>query len=254
MSLTAHNAARPAAYLSDAGRVLVVGVGGLGSPALRVLVQSGVQRFTLVDDDKVDETNLQRQILFGATDIGRPKVDAARDQLLKLAPSPDALDIQVAVTRFAPDNALSLTESHQLILEGADNYATKFLAADAAKLSNVAIVHAGAVRLSGWALASLTGEGACLRCIFEDIPRGQAETCAVAGVLGPVVGVLGALEASLAIQLLLGKSDAASQLWSYEALSGKLRKRRVQRRATCPLCTGTISSLDEERYLSNCAA
>ncbi len=233
--------------------MLVVGVGGLGSPALRVLVQAGVRRFTLVDDDTVDQTNLQRQILFEEADVGRPKVEAARDALRRLAPVPEALDIDAVSTRFAPENALSLLEGHALVLEGADNYASKFLAADAAKLANVRVVHAGAVKLSGWALASLPAEGACLRCVFEDIPRGQPETCAIAGVLGPVVGVLGALEASLAIQLLLGQ-NAASRLFSYEALTGKLRTLRVRRRANCPLCTGTISSLDQERYLSNCAA
>jgi molybdopterin/thiamine biosynthesis adenylyltransferase len=233
--------------------VLVVGVGGLGSPALSVLVQSGLRRLTLVDADRVDETNLQRQVLFESSDVGSPKVAVAAARLLALAP-PGELLVDAIQARFTAENAQQLIAGHALVLEGADNYATKFLAADAAKLAGVPIVQAGAVRFSGWALASLPDEGACLRCVFEDIPRGQPETCAVSGVLGPLVGVLGALEASLAIQLLAGERRAASLLWSYDALRGRLRNRRVTRRTGCPLCEGKISALDGERYGNDCAA
>jgi molybdopterin/thiamine biosynthesis adenylyltransferase len=213
----------------------------------------------------VDETNLQRQTLFESTDVGRPKVEAARARLLAscsqagpsastLAPGTRELEISALRTRFTSDNALALIEGHDLVLEGADNYATKFLVADAAKLAGVPVVQAGAVRFSGWALASWPDAGPCLRCVFEDIPRGQPETCAVAGVLGPVVGVLGALEAALAVQLLLGQRRAAGVLYAYDALAGRLRRRRVNRRAGCPLCEGSISALDAERYDNSCAA
>jgi adenylyltransferase/sulfurtransferase len=234
--------------------VLVIGVGGLASPALSVLVRSGVQRLTLVDADRVDETNLQRQILFEDGDVGRLKVEAAAERLRALAHESAALALELVPERFRSDNALALSRDHDLVLEGADNYATKFLAADAAKLAGVPVVQAGAVRFSGWALASLADRGACLRCVFEDIPRGQPETCAAAGVLGPVVGVLGALEASLALQVLRGTPRAASELWSYEALGGRLRRRPVLRRPGCPLCEGRISALEPERYQGDCAA
>lgn len=209
---------------------------------------------TLVDDDRVDETNLQRQTLFHERDVGRPKVEAAVERLRAMVPEGQPLEIASVSTRFVPDNALELISGHALVLEGADNYATKFLAADAAKLAGVPVVQAGAVRLSGWAFASLSDTGPCLRCVFEDIPRGQPETCAIAGVLGPVVGVLGALEASLAVQLLLGTKRAAGVLWSYEAARGKLRKVRVSQRADCPLCSGQITALDHGRYSNDCAA
>jgi adenylyltransferase/sulfurtransferase len=233
--------------------VLVVGAGGLGSPVLMVLAKSGVGRFTLVDDDVVDATNLHRQTLYAEADVGALKVDAAKRKVRELSPVP-SVEVRTVVDRLVPDNALELIRGHDLVVEGGDNFATKFLAADACKLAGVPVVQAGAVRFSGWALASLPHEGACVRCIFEDIPRGQPETCAIAGVLGPVVGVLGALEAALSIELLLGRVRAASVLHSYDALAGRLRTHRVARRADCPLCTGQIRDLHLDRYLSHCAA
>jgi molybdopterin-synthase adenylyltransferase len=234
--------------------VLVVGAGGLGCPALSVLVRSGVRRITLVDDDRVSLSNLHRQTLYADADQGRLKVEAAADSLRALLPEGVSLTLEGIEARLTPDNALALMQGHALVVEGADNFATKFLAADAAKLAGVPLVQAGAVRFSGWALVSLPEGGPCLRCIFEDIPRGVPETCAVAGVLGPVVGVLGALEAALALQLLLGEARAAGVLWSYEALSGSLRRRRMRPRPGCPLCEGRITTLDAERYTADCAA
>ena len=233
--------------------VLVVGAGGLGSPVLSVLAKTGVGRFTLVDDDVVDATNLHRQTLYTEADVGALKVEAAKRKVRELSPLA-SVQVRTVVDRLVPDNALEVIAGHDLVVEGGDNFATKFLAADASKLAGVAVVQAGAVRFAGWALASLPNDGACVRCIFEDIPRGQPETCAIAGVLGPVVGVLGALEASLAIELLLGRVRAASVLHSYDALAGRLRKHRVARRADCPLCTGAIHDLHIDRYLSHCAA
>jgi molybdopterin/thiamine biosynthesis adenylyltransferase len=229
--------------------VLVVGAGGLGSPVLSVLARSGVGRFTLVDDDAVEASNLQRQTLFADDDVGQLKVEVAARKLRA-----HGAVVETVVDRLVPENALALVGGHALVIEGADNFATKFLAADACKLARVPIVQAGAVRFSGWALASLPEEGACLRCIFEDIPRGTQETCAIAGVLGPVVGVLGAIEAALALELLAGRRRAASVLHSYDALAGQLRRRRVGRRPGCALCDGQIRDLSLDRYLNDCAA
>lgn len=237
-----------------AGRVLVVGAGGLSSPALSVLAKSGVTHFTIVDDDRVDASNLHRQTLYDAADVGANKAEVAVRQVRALSPFGNRVHATAIVDRLTPDNALDWFGQHELVLEGADNYATKFLAADAAKLAGTKLVQAGAVRFAGWALASTPTQGACMRCVFEDIPRGQPETCAAAGVLGPVVSVLGALEGALALQLLLGDENAASVLYSYEALAGKLRKRRVVRREGCPLCSGTITDLRFERYDTSCAA
>lgn len=251
MTASTHSDSTQPRALGDA-RVLVVGAGGLSCPALEVLVRSGVTRLTLVDDDRVDASNLQRQTLYTSADEGALKVDAAALALSRIAGR--SLSIDKVVDRFVPDNALSLLAGHDLVLEGADNFATKFLVADAAKLAKVACVQAGAVRFTGWALASVPEHGACVRCIFEDIPRGAPETCAIAGVIGPVVGAMGAIQAALAIQLLLRNTHAASVLYSYDALAGKLRKRPVSRRAGCALCSGEIRDLPIERYSSECAA
>lgn len=237
----------------DTRRVLAVGAGGLGSPALRVLALSGVTHFTLLDDDRVDASNLQRQTLYGPEDQGKLKVECAAERIRQLSPTPEQVDVRTVAERLLPDTALEHIEGHEWVLEGADNFATKFLAADAAALSNTPIVQAGAVRWGGWAMASVPGETACMRCIFEDIPRGRPETCAVAGVVGPVVGVLGALEANLLLQLRAG-AKAAGQLWSYDGLRGSLRPRRVRRRKGCPLCEGEIRDLDMSRYAAQPAA
>lgn len=232
--------------------VLVVGAGGLSCPALSVLAKSGVTRFTLVDDDHVELGNLHRQTLYEESDVGRLKVDVAAERIAALSPTPREVSVDKVVDRVTPDNALALFADCALVLEGSDNFATKFLACDAAQLARVPIVQAGAVRFSGWALGTVPGESACMRCIFEDIPRGQPETCAVAGVLGPVVGALGALEAAIAIALLLGRPRAAGVLFSYDALSAGLRQRRVQRRADCALCHGRLRELSIERYTGAC--
>jgi len=232
--------------------VLVVGAGGLSCPVLSVLARSGVTRFTVVDDDRVELGNLHRQTLFEESDVGRSKAEAAAERLRAIAPRPGELRVECVLDRVVPDNALTLFREHALVVEGSDNFATKFLACDAAKLAGVPIVQAGAVRFHGWALGVLPEGSACVRCVFEDIPRGQPETCSLAGVLGPVVGVLGALEAAIAIELLLGRTRAAGVLWSYDALAGGLRRRRVRPRRDCALCGGQVRELSLERYLGAC--
>jgi adenylyltransferase/sulfurtransferase len=228
--------------LRDA-RVLFIGVGGLGSPAAQVLARSGLGRATLVDDDCVELSNLHRQILFEEGDVGASKTQRAAERLERAGVRVDRVE-----GRFVPGNALELIAGHDAIIEGADNFATKFLACDAAALAGVPIVQAGAVRWVGWALGGVPGRSACLRCVFEDIPRDRAETCAEAGVIGPVVGAVGAIQAALCVRLLLGDEQAAGELWSYEGLAGAVRARRVRRRAACATCSGEFAVLDEQRY------
>lgn len=237
--------------IGSRARVLLIGAGGLGSPAALVLARSIDAVITIADDDVVDATNLHRQTLFGADDVGQPKarVAAARIVAEGRAAGRD-VDVRPLVARVTPDNAREIVGSYDVVIEGADNFATKFLAADACALARVPVVSAGAVRWSGWALAAVPGESACLRCVFEDIPRDRAETCAEAGVVGPVVGVIGALEAALALRVLRGERDAAGELWSYRALEGALRKARVSRRAGCPLCAGEVRELTIDRYVA----
>lgn len=230
-------------------RVLMIGAGGLGCAAARVLVEAGVGALTIVDDDCVELSNLQRQTLFDDADVGAAKATRAAERLSALASDAGHICSVVArEIRALPENARNLLTGHDLVLEGSDNFATKFLTADACALGRVPLVQSGAVRWVGWALASLPGRSACMRCVFEDIPAGQQDTCAAAGVIGPVVGVLGALQAALALRLLRGDQSAAGELWSYAALPGTLRRRAIRRRSQCPLCSGRIHDLQLERY------
>jgi molybdopterin-synthase adenylyltransferase len=239
-----------------AARVLLVGAGGLGCAAARVLIESGIGALTILDDDLVDLSNLQRQTLYRDGDVGAPKATLAAARLRVLAQSTEqASNVVAREIRILPENARNLLNDCDLVLEGADNFATKFLVADACALNRVPLVQAGAVRWVGWALASVPGRSACLRCVFEDMPSGQQDTCADAGVIGPVVGALGALQAALALRLLSGDSSAAGELWSYAALPGSLRRRSVRRQSHCALCSGHITDLELSRYAPpECAA
>lgn len=240
------------ATAQSTARVLSVGCGGLGSPALRTLTLSGVRDFVLLDDDMVDVGNLHRQTLYDDADVGRPKVEVAAQKLRALAPD-SPVRVEPRFERLSPANAERLLQEDVVVVEGADNFASKFLAADAAHLSGRPIVQAGAVRWTGWALAQVPGKTACLRCVFEDIPRGQPDTCAVAGVIGPVVGVLGALQAALALPLLAGDERNAGVLYSYDGLRGRLTRIPVSRRDDCPLCRGDIRDLEITRYVQSAA-
>lgn len=234
-------------------RVLFVGMGGLGCPAARALVLAMGPRLalTLVDDDVVDETNLHRQVLFTDDDVGHPKADVAAARLLDLG----AFEAHARRERFEPSSARALLTGVDLVIEGADNFATKFLVADACALERVPVVHAGAVGWNGWALASdprALPHAPCLRCVFEDVPDGAVPTCADVGVLGAVVGVLGAVQAKLARALLLGEAPLG-RVHHYRALEGRLRAAHVRARIDCPLDSPHDLDLRPERYTPSCA-
>jgi len=237
-------------------RVLLVGAGGLGCPSGLVLARSGIGSIDVLDDDTVDTSNLHRQILYRPGDIGQPKARIMAERLIDEASKVGRPIRAVArEIRMLPDGARELVAGYDLVLEGADNFATKFLVADACALTRTPLVQAGAVRWVGWALGAVPGVSACLRCVFEDVPRGEQETCADAGVVGPVVGVLGALQAAIALRLLCGDAGAAGMLWSYEGLSGALRSRRIAGRSGCELCSGRITDTPMSRYAPpECAA
>lgn len=236
-------------------RALVVGVGGLGCPASRVLARSGVGTLVLLDDDVVDATNLHRQVLYDEGDVGLPKTDRAARALAAEARGLDrAPTIETVRDRLLPENALAHLAGVDVVLEGADNLASKFLAVDACRMAGVPLVQAGAVRFQGWVLATLPGRGPCMRCVFEDIPDDRVETCAEAGIFGPVVGAIGALQAAVALRILLGDETVEGELWGYDAVRGTLRRTRVARRTDCPLCRGDIRDLSRSRYAATCAA
>jgi molybdopterin/thiamine biosynthesis adenylyltransferase len=243
----------------SSARVLLVGVGGLGCPAALVLARAGVGLLGLCDDDRVDRSNLHRQILFGDGDVGTPKLDAAARALRSAPPGSTPPEVRLHRTRLLPDNALALVRDYDLVLEGADNFATKFLAADACALARVPVVHASAVRWIGTALAVGAGGGPCYRCLFEDVlPEGEAPSCADAGVMGPVVGVVAAAQADLALSILDGR-PVGGEVVTYDGRSDVLRRRTIARRADCPLCglgapAARIQRIEPERYVSPACA
>jgi molybdopterin/thiamine biosynthesis adenylyltransferase len=215
--------------------VLVVGLGGLGCPAAMVLARSGLGAIGLCDDDEVDRSNLHRQILYADADVGAPKIDAAARAIAKAAPG---ATLRLHRTRLLPENAVGIVSEYDLVLEGADNFATKFLAADACAIARVPVVHASAVRWVGTALAVGREGRPCYRCLFEEPPAGDdAPNCAEAGVMGPVVGVVAALQADLALALLDGRT-VAGELVTFDGRHERmpLRRRIVARRRDCPLC------------------
>jgi len=231
--------------LRDA-RVLLVGIGGLGCPAALVLARAGVGTLGIADDDEVDVTNLHRQILFRDADVGRPKVEAAAAALRRLGPS---VRIETHATRILPSNAVALAGAYDLVVEGSDNFPTKFLTADACRLARKPVVHAAAVRWHGTALAVGPEGGPCYRCLFEDVPRENAPNCAEAGVVGPMVGVVAAVQADLALAVLRGE-PAFGTLVTFDAKSFATRRRVVPRRPDCLLCGGNrrIETIEATRY------
>jgi molybdopterin/thiamine biosynthesis adenylyltransferase len=246
--------------MESRAHVLLVGAGGLGSPAGRVLARSpGVARLTLVDDDVVDASNLHRQTLFGLADVGAPKAErAARALRAEANRAGRSLEVAAVEGRFVPETAETLLAGVDLVVEGADNFATKFLVADACGRARIPSVSAGCVRWAGWALATVPGRSACLRCVFEDVPArlaaavgaasGPPETCADAGVVGPAVGALGAIEAVLALRLLHGDVDAAGVIWRLDTLAGRVRATPLRPRSGCVACARAFPPLTLESY------
>ena len=241
----------------DARRgIAIVGLGGLGCPAALALVQAGAPRITLIDDDTVDEGNLHRQILYGDRDIGQPKLEAALRSLKQMGATPE--QVQVVHRRCLPDNALDLLAGAEVILEGADNYATKFLVCDAAHLLGKPVIHGAALGWQATVLCCAPHGAPCYRCLFEDLPDASAaeRNCHSQGVMGPLTGFAGALMADLALRILGGQPNYGA-LHSYDGKADRLRSIAIARRASCPLCGDhpRIADLNEARYLGeSCAA
>jgi adenylyltransferase/sulfurtransferase len=216
-------------------RVLLVGVGGLGSPAALYLAAAGVGTLGLVDFDAVDETNLQRQIIYGTADVGVPKLQAAAARLL--AQNPDiALDLHD--TPFAAANARSLVEAYDVIVDGTDNFATRYLVNDACVMAGKPNVYGSVSRFEGQVSVFAKSPGPCYRCLHpEPPPDGLIPSCAEAGVLGVLPGIIGTLQATEAIKLITGMGEPlVGRLLLYDALRMRFREIGLPRDADCPVC------------------
>jgi molybdopterin/thiamine biosynthesis adenylyltransferase len=235
-------------------RVLLVGLGGLGCPAALALVRAGVGELVLCDDDVVDEGNLHRQILYGPEQVGADKLDAARVSLASSARRSGTV-LRLERQRFLPENARDLVCGVDLVIEGADNFATKFLVADSCFLERRPVVHGAGIRWVGTAWAVSAAGRPCYRCLFEDVPTGPQANCDNAGVMGPVVGIVGALMAELALRVLC-RRPAYAELWSLNGKAEALRRVPVSAREACALCgaAGSIHDTHEARYLSGTRA
>ena len=231
------------------GKVLVVGVGGLGSPAVLGLALAGVGTIGLVDSDRVELSNLQRQILHFSPDIGKPKVDSAREKIQKLDAS---ITVVTHNERLDAGNLFALFAAYDFIIDGADGVATKFLINDGAVLLNKPFSYAGIVQFHGQALTVLPKRTTCLRCLFPVPPHPDENlTCQEAGILGSLAGSLGSVQAAEAVKYLSGEGELLTdRLLTYDALALRWREVRVRPSPGCPLCgpRQTITSLQPEAY------
>ncbi|WP_048760502.1 ThiF family adenylyltransferase [Corynebacterium vitaeruminis] len=190
-----------------ASRVLVIGAGGLGSPALLYLAGAGVGHITIIDDDVVDESNLQRQVIHRESDIGRPKAESAADAVRRLD---SEASVTAIVGRLSVDNAEELFATHDVVLDGADNFATRYLSSDAAELTGTPLVWATILQFAGQLSVFWPGRGPMLRDLYPDIPDpGSVPSCAAGGVLGAMVGQIGSIMVVEAIKVLTGVGKAA---------------------------------------------
>lgn len=224
--------------LKDA-RVLVVGAGGLGSPALIYLAAAGVGTLGVVDDDRVEPSNLQRQILYGSGDLGRSKADAARARLLEVNP---LITVEPFAERLHAENAERLVAGFDLVLDGSDNFYTRYLVNDACVRQDKPLVYGAISRFEGQ-LSVLharagAGFGPCYRCLFpEPPPPGTVPNCAEAGVLGLLPGVIGTMMAAEAVKLILGVGQPlVGRLLHYDALEATTFSVRFARNPACPAC------------------
>jgi molybdopterin/thiamine biosynthesis adenylyltransferase/rhodanese-related sulfurtransferase len=217
-----------------AARVLIVGAGGLGSPAALYLAAAGIGTLGLVDFDQVDESNLQRQILFNAADVGRPKTDAARERLAALNPQSR---IVAHPMELCAANIAALFDQYDLMVDGSDRIATHYLINDACVLYRKPLVTAAIYRFEGQVMTYVPDRGPCYRCLFPHTAEGAAPSCAQVGVLGVLPGVLGTLQATEAIKVLLGIGEPLiGRLLTYDALELRFHELRAVRRVDCAVC------------------
>lgn len=233
-----------------AARVLVVGAGGLGSPAAMYLAAAGVGTLGLVDFDVVDLSNLQRQVLHGTPDVGRPKLDSATERLRALNPE---VTVVPHALRLSAENALGLFTQYDLVLDGTDNFATRYLINDACVLTGRPNVSASVFRFEGQVSVFGAKHGPCYRCLYpEPPPPGLAPSCGEGGVLGIVPGVVGTLQATEALKVVAGiGAPLIGRLLTFDALDMSFRQFKVKKDPRCPVCglSPTLTALiDYEQF------
>jgi molybdopterin-synthase adenylyltransferase len=220
------------------GRVLVIGAGGLGSPAAFYLAAAGVGTLGLIDPDEVELSNLQRQILHRTADIGRKKVESAQSKLIELNPG---VAVVAQPVRLDHDNAASIFVDYDFIVDGSDNFPTKFLINDTAVRLGIPFSHAGILRLQGQTMTVVPHRSACYRCFFKQPPPAEELlSCQQAGILGAVAGTIGSIQATEAIKFLAGFEEGllTDRLLTYDARAMKFHTVEVKKDPQCSVCGG----------------
>jgi sulfur-carrier protein adenylyltransferase/sulfurtransferase len=232
-------------------RVLLVGAGGLGSPVALYLAAAGVGTLGIVEFDTVDLSNLQRQILHGSEGIGAPKLDSARDRLQDINPN---VAIEPYETRLTSENALEIARDYDLIIDGTDNFATRYLVNDTSVLLGIPNVYGSVYRFEGQASVFGARNGPCYRCLFRDPPPPDlVPSCAEGGVLGVVPGLVGTIQATEAIKLILGLGETlVGKLLTIDAMTMSFRTLSIQKDPECPAC-GTHEITELIDYDEFCA-
>lgn len=218
-----------------AAKVLLIGTGGLGAPLGLYLTAAGIGKIGLVDFDVVDSTNLQRQVTFGSSDVGKPKTQAAQNRLKNLNAD---IEIVTYETRLTSENALELFRDYDVIVDGTDNFPTRYLVNDACVLLGKPNVYGSIFRFEGQVTVFGMPDGPCYRCLYpEPPPPGLVPSCAEGGVLGVLPGIIGSLQAMETIKLILGAGDSLEgRLLLFDALAMKFRELKLRKSATCPVC------------------
>lgn len=216
-------------------KVLIIGAGGLGSPCALYLASAGIGKIGIVDSDSVELNNLQRQILHSTKNVGVPKVDSAKERLNAINPDVEIVPYKLRVTS---ENILDIIKDYDIIIDGSDNFPTRFLVNDACVLARKPFSHGGIFRFDGQLLTIVPGESPCYRCLFpEPPPPGLVPSCQDAGILGAVAGVIGTLQANEVLKYILGLGGLlAGRLLVFNALESSFRIVKVPRDPKCPVC------------------
>lgn len=233
-------------------KVLFLGAGGLGSPSSLYMAAAGVGTIGMVDDDVVDESNLQRQVIHNLDRIGMPKVESARQTLQLLNPDVKVVPHQ---TRLSSENILEILDQYDLVVDGADNFPTRYLLNDSALKLGKPVIHASIFRFEGQVTTFLPDEGPCYRCLYpEPPPPGMAPSCQEAGVLGVLPGIIGTLQANEALKIILGQGSTLSgRLMVFDALGAKFRNLKLRKDPNCPVCSKDPKDIELIDYEAFCA-
>lgn len=216
-------------------KVLIIGAGGLGAPAAMYLAAAGVGTIGIADADEVDLSNLQRQVIHTTNDLGKPKVESAKETMQAINPDVNVITYHEFI---ASDNISDIIKDYDFILDGTDNFPAKFLINDACVMAEKPFSHAGIIRFQGQLMTYVPGQGPCYRCVFENPPPKDAvPTCKQAGVIGAMAGVIGCLQAMEAVKYITGAGDLLTgYLLTFDALKMEFRKIRLPRNPNCGVC------------------